>query len=72
MDNLLASQSGAIPIASMPARFLNHSCLTRPVKRCAASSYLSSRKASRSASSGLTATRISAPNIRKTPRGRKS
>jgi len=74
MDNLLASQSGAIRIASAPPRFLNRSSLAPPAKRCAARSYLSRRKASRCASSRLMATRIGAPNTstRKTPRGRKS
>jgi hypothetical protein len=70
MDNLLASQSGAIRIASAPPRFLNRSSLAPSAKRCAARSYLSRRKASRCASSGLMAARIGV-STRQTP-GRKS
>jgi len=72
MDNLLASQSGAMRIASAPPRFLKPSSLAPSAKRCAARSYLSRRKASRCASSGLMAARIGVSNTRKTPRGRKS
>jgi hypothetical protein len=74
MDNLLASHSGVMRIALAPPKFLDRGSLVPPSKRCAAISYPSSRKASRSASLGLTATRIGAPNIstRKTPGGRKS
>jgi hypothetical protein len=62
MDNLLANQSGALLIASAPRRSLNPGSLVSPAKRSASSSYLFSRNASRWVDSGLTATRIGAPN----------
>jgi len=71
MDNLLARHSSAKRVASTPPGVRNRSSLAPPVKRCAARSYFSSRKASRCVSPGLTATRIAAPNTTKTPRGRK-
>jgi hypothetical protein len=72
MDNLLASQSGARPIASAPHRSLNRSSLAPLVKRRAAISYLSSRKVSR-VSLRLTSPRIGASNpSTKTPGQQKS
>ncbi len=58
MDNLLASQSGAILAASAPPRSANRRSLASLAKRHAASSYLSSRKVSPWVASRLTAARI--------------
>jgi hypothetical protein len=62
MDRPLASQSSAIPIASALPRSLNRGSLAVPAECRAAHSYLSSRRASQSVASHLTATRIGTPN----------
>ncbi len=74
MDNLLARQSCATPIALASPRSLNPNSLASSAKRCAANSYPSSRKASRCVASRYTASRVGAPNTsaRKTPGREKS
>ena len=62
MDILLARQSCATSIALASPRFLNPSCLAPPTRRCAASSYLASRKASWRVASRHTTSRIGAPS----------
>jgi len=74
MDNLLARQSCATPIALASPRSLNPNSLASSTKRCSANSYPSSSKASRCVALRHPATRIGAPNTsaRKTAGRQKS
>lgn len=73
MDNLLASQSGAILIASAFPRLLDRSSLAPSAKHCAASPVSLQAQSVAARLLRPLATRIGAPNTSsKTPGGRKS